>query len=280
MGTRLRFLVVVVGLVCLVMGGCVRSSVHDATEGTIRISVTPSAPGQAEISAKVIPAAATKVRVRVWHPDSGFNAVATVVIAGESEPVDIPVPEDVDYVVDAVAYYLGSGVAYALTGSRESRVSVVSDEVTAVALSLRPWGVDVTAPDVVKPGDSLSVKLVATDAGGLITLETFQSATLHASLTSYQATSIALPSDHTAAGIVFDDRMTFSLLAPAVTKPSTLYFSALIRFSDNWSDPKLAASERPMYLELPNRYLNVALGELTVEPAAGGIVVDISAAEP
>ncbi|MCX6094882.1 MAG: hypothetical protein NTY63_08705 [Candidatus Bipolaricaulota bacterium] len=280
MGTRLRFLAVVVGLVCLVLGGCIRPSVHDVGEGTIRISVTPSAAERDGISAKVIPAAATKVRVRVWHPQSGFNAVATVVLGTASEPVDIAVPEDTDYVVDAVAYYLGGGAAYALTGSRATRVIVAADEVSTVTLSLRPWTAEVSAPDTVKPGDSFSVKVVATDAGGLITLETFRSATLYASLTSYQTSSSTLPSGLTTPGLVFDDRMTFSLTAPSVTKTSTLYLSALIRFSDNWSDSSLVASERPVYLELPNRYMNVPIHQLTVEPAAGGIVVDISSAEP
>ena len=86
-------------------------------EGAIRITIRPSETGSQAASPKVIPAIATKVRIRVWHSPTTYNRVSTIALNGGEQSVDIPVPAGSECNVDVVSYY-GTNPALVLTGGR------------------------------------------------------------------------------------------------------------------------------------------------------------------
>jgi len=263
----------------LVLGGCFNPWVDDkAPEGVIRIVINPD--GQAESSSvepKLIPEDADSVRIRVWHETSGYNAVATVHLNGAAQDIDIPVPEDTGYTVDAVSYYMQNRRATALTGGRAVNVDVEAKAITNVAINLRAWDTDTVGDTVVEPEDLYTVEFIAADAGGLLTDDTFKGATLHTSDVTFQNPAAALPLFPQTAAVHNDNRFTFSAYAPDVADETVLYVCALVEFVQNWRDTSLLdRDEQVLYLELPNRHMDEDLYELTVDPSAGGVVVEIT----
>ena len=274
MRCKLVFLIVVLAFA---IGGCMRQSMIDpANEGVIRIVVNPSSLHPSSVTPKLIPAEATKVRIRVWHTDTGFNAVTTIAIGGENA-VDIPVPEDEGYTVDAVSYYVKHSRPLAFTGGRAHNVTVEPKVVTTVQIALRPWETEAAGDTTAEPDESYVVEFIPTNGGGLLTLQTYKEATLHTSTTSFDDPDDQLPFFPGSQGILFDDRIAFTALAPDVTEITTLYVASLVEFSQNWKDTTLAnRSEQPLFIEFPNRHMGEALHEVTIDPTAGGLVVEIT----
>ena len=272
-------LLAVVLVLALLLGGCTTPwLVAPDEEGLIRIVVSPSSVQALTLHSMAIPSDATSVRIRVWHPDTGFDAVRTIDLGGTNTAVDIPVPEDTGYIVDAVSYYMKHNRALALTGGRTYEVAVSAKETTNVQVELFPWTTATTGDETIDPDTSYTVEVLPSDAGGLLTLETFRSATLHSSTTDFQDADDALPLYPNTAGIPFDDRIVFSSLSPDVSEITTLYICALVEFVPNWCDPALNdRSEQTLYIEMPNRHMGEPLHQVTVDPTAGGIVVEISA---
>lgn len=268
------FLIVVLAL-CI--GGCMRQSTPDPSDlGVIRIVVNPTVPHTSAVAPKLIPDEATKVRIRVWHADTGFNAVTTVAIGGE-DSVDIPVPEDEGYTVDAVSYYVKHRRPLALTGGRAYNVSVEAKAVTSVQIALRPWNTDAAGDDTVEPEGTYTVEFTPTDAGGLLSLQTFKEATLHTSTTLFENPDDELPLFPGTQGILFDDRVAFTAIAPDVTELTVLFVASLVEFNLNWKDTTIAdRDEQSLFIEFPNRHMGEDLHQVTVDPTAGGLVVEIT----
>jgi len=272
-----RKLALVLVLLALGLAGCTGPFASaPEEEGTIRIVIGPPENETATIEPKVIPDEATKVRIRVWHPDTGFNAVATVTIGAEDE-VNIPVPADEGYTVDAVSYYVQENRPLALTGGRANGVDVATDAVTNVRISLREWHSDVFGDNNVEPESMFGVEIVPTDGGGLLALQTFKGATLHTSATAFDEPDDPLPLFPGTQGILFDDRIAFTAMAPDVNELTVLFVAALVEFSQNWMDATLAdRDEHSLFIEFPNRHTGEDLHQVTIDPAAGGLVVEIS----
>jgi len=268
-------------LVLLILGlalsGCVRQAAPDPkAEGYVRIVVNPSSVDTQSISPKVIPDEATKVRIRVWHAETGFNAISTVTI-GDEDGVDIPVPEDDGYTVDAVSYYVQDRRPLALTGGRAHDVAVEAKRVTTVKVQLLPWQTDAVGDETVEPEDTFELDLYPTDGGGLLALQTFREATLHTSTTAFDDPDDPLPLFPGTQGILFDDRIAFTSVAPDVTELTVLFVAALVEFSQNWKDVAIAdRDEQTLFIELPNRHTGEDLHQITVDPSAGGLVVEIT----
>jgi len=268
-------------VLALGLTGCMRQSVPDPHEqGYIRIVVSPSQTETQSISPKVIPDEATKVRIRVWHEETGFNAVHTVTI-GNEDAVDIPVPEDDGYTVDAVSYYVQNRRPLALTGGRARDVSVEAKQVTTAKVLLLPWQADVTGDTTVEPEETFEINVYPTDGGGLLALQTFREATLHTSTTAFDDPEDALPLYPGSQGILFDDRIAFTSTAPDVNELTVLFVAALVEFNQNWKDTTLSSqNEHSLFIELPNRHTDEDLHQITIDPSAGGLVVEITSQEP
>ena len=266
-------------VVLLSVGGCTNQWLHTPESlGVLRVVVRQEQSEVSSIVPKLIPEVAEKIRVRVWHPNTGFNIVATVSL--NDQAVDIAVPQDEGYTVDVVSYYLKDTRALALTGGSTQEVSVKANETTNVQVGLQPWHAEITSDERVKPDMSYALELVTTDAGGLITREIFESASLHASTTSFQDPDDTLPAEPGIYGILFDDRITFMATAPNVSEVSPLFVGVLVEFTQNWRDNSLEnVDERTLLLELPNRHLKAPLHQLIIDPSTGGIVIDISSEE-
>lgn len=275
MRNRLLLLVVILALL---LGGCTQLWFSEPKEaGVIRIVVNPGNTNLASIQPKLIPNAATKVRIRVWHPNTGYNAVITVTLGDEIEGIDIPVPEDTGYIIDAVSYYMKHNRAMALTGGREYGVDVEAKATTNVQLALRAWTTETGGDTTAEPGEQYTVEIIPSDAGGLLTLQTFRAATLHTSTTTFQNKNTELPLFPATQGILFDDRIVFTTNAPDATEVTTLFVTSLVEFAQHWKDTTIAdRSEQTLYIEFPNRHMDDDLHEVTIDPTAGGIVVEIS----
>ena len=53
--------------------------------------------------------------------------------------------------------------------------------------------------------------------------------------------------------------------------------TSLVEFNQNWEDKTIAdRDEQSLYIELPNRHMGEDLHQVTVDPAAGGLVVEIT----
>jgi hypothetical protein len=262
----------------LALTGCMREwTPRPQTEGALRLRIIRPEASTATVEPKVMPEGATKIRVRVWHAQTGYNVVVTVPLSGTGAELSLAIPEDDGYTVDVVSYLITEGRATALTGGRAPDVSVQAKETTSVEVTLLPWTTETSGDESVAPGDAYTVRMVATDADGLITLQTFESATLHASMTAFQTVSAALPPAPGTLGVVLDDRMSFTATAPNVTKVTTLYVAALVEFTRGWRDDTLAdVAERSLFVELPNRHMGEPLHELVVDPTSGGVVIDIT----
>jgi len=270
---------VVLAIVAFALGGCTSPwwSSPKEDDGIIRIVVNPGETESMSAEPKLIPADADSVRIRVWHPISGYNTVATVSLNGTSEGVDIHVPQDTGYVVDVVSYVLRDGRALALTGGRARNVDVEAKVITTVAVALQTWETESAGDESTEPEDTYTVGFTLTDGGGLLTEQTFNGATLHTSVDDFQNSSDSLPLFPGSAGIQEINRFTFSGVAPAVTEETTLYMCGLVQFTQNWKDTSLAdRDEHVLYIEIPNRHMDEDLYELTVDPSAGGLVVEIS----
>jgi len=270
-------LILILVVLALGLTGCMRQSLVDPQEeGVVRIVVNPSSVAPQSIGPKLVPEDATKVRIRVWHPGTGFNAVATVTI-GDADGVDIPVPADDGYTVDAVSYYVKERRPLALTGGREQDVEVQRRAVTNVQIALRPWETEARGDTNVEPEDPFVVEFVPTDGGGLLALQTFREATLHTSITVFDDPDDALPLFPGSQGILFDDRIAFTTVSPDVSELTVLFVVALVEFSLNWEDKTIAdRDEQTLFIELPNRHMGEDLHQVTVDPSAGGLVVEIS----
>lgn len=257
------------------LAGCMRLP-YAQPEGIVSITIRPRQISSAGITPKLIPEIAEKVRIRIWNAGTGFNAVATASIGDEQ--LNVAVPEGDAYNVGAVSYCVKNNMSLALTGGCATNVIVEANETTAIELGLRPWHTEVTGDERVKPDSPYALELVASDAGGLITQQTFKSASLHASTASFQDPDDALPAEPGIYGILFDDRITFMATAPNVSEVSSLFIGVLVEFTQNWTDNSLEnADERTLFLELPNRHLEAPLHQLIIDPSTGGIVIDISA---
>ena len=249
-------------------------------EGAIRITIRPSEMGSQAASPKVIPTIATKVRIRVWHPSTTYNRVATIALGGGGQSVDIPVPAGSGYSVDVVSYY-GTNPALALTGGRAPNVTVMAGAPTSVQVSLQAWDCEVNGDPQVEPGKTYPLVFIPSDGGGLLTTKTLQTASLRTSTVSFQSTATPLPPFPGTYGVVQDDRLTLSGTAPSVTVPTTVYAVAMVEFSASWVDTQLPnQNERRLFIELPNRHTGNRIFQFTVAPASGGIVVDISSQRP
>jgi len=270
-------LVLLLVFIALGVVGCTRQTIVDrGDEGVIRIVVTPPVAGSAAVTPKLIPADATKVRIRVWHASTGFNAVTTVTIGGE-DSVDIPVPEDDGYTVDAISYYVQHRRPLALTGGRAWNVRVEPKEVTTVQIGLRPWETDTAGDTTVEPEESFVVEFTPSDGGGLLALQTFKEATLHTSIIAFDDPDDELPLFPVSQGILFDDRIAFTAVAPDVTELTVLFVCSLVEFSQNWKDTTIASrDEQSLFVEFPNRHMGENLHQVTVDPTAGGLVVEIT----
>jgi len=268
---------VLLSAVCFALVGCMDVwSPKDAEEGLITVVVPPSGESTQRISPKVLPDAAEKVRIRVWHPDTGFNVVATVDRSGSPQTVDIAAPEGEGYTVAAVAYLIQDGRPLALTGGETPNVTVYAREATTVELILQHWDAEYITEDPIEPEAAFSVEIIVSDAGGLITLETLEAAQLHASTTAFQDPATALPANPVS-GIVSDGRITFAMTAPDVEEETTLYLAALAQFTPAWDDRSLVdPSEYSLFLELPNRQMDQPIHEVTIDPLTGGIIVEIT----
>jgi hypothetical protein len=275
---RGRFVALLLSVGVLALTGCTGQwGPRPQAEGTLRLRIARPETSSATLEPKVVPAGATKIRVRVWHAQTGYNVVATVPLGTTGTELNLAVPEDDGYTVDVVSYLIAEGRATALTGGRAPDVRVQAKETSSVEITLRPWTTGTSGDESVGPGDTYTVRMVATDADGLITRQTFESATLRTSTTTFQAASAALPTTPGTLGVVLDDRMSFTATAPDVTKVTTLYAAALVEFTRGWRDDTLAsATERSLFIELPNRHMGEPLHHLVVDPTSGGIVIDIT----
>jgi len=269
-----RIAVVVALVIAGTVAGCMKLP-DTQPEGIVSIAIRPEQVSSTSITPKLIPQIAEKIRIRIWNIETGFNTVATASIGDKQ--MSIAVPQGNRYSVDAVSYYVKNNMALALTGGSAPNVSVKANETTSIQLGLRPWHTEVVGDERVEPSKSYAVEFVATDAGGLITRGTFESASLHASTTSFQDPDDALPAEPGTYGILFDDRMTFMATAPNVSEVSSLFVGVLVEFTQNWTDDLLEnVNERTLVLELPNRHLEAPLHQLIIDPSTGGIVIDIS----
>jgi len=276
---RAIFSVFVVSLLIGLTGCLGLLSEKEEPQGIVRITVAPPEWEPQSIEPKLVPAIAEKVRIRVWHPVTGYNHVVTVALANGAQTVDVPVDQGAGYFVDAVSYLMNS-MPLALTGGRTTGVIVGDDDITTVNVALRQWGVTITGDDIVRPGEDYTLNFVATDAGGLITRQTFDTATLRASTVWFQDASFPLPPIAGPVVAAEDHRILLTGTAPDVTVETRLYALALVQFNQQWYDYDLQEpTERPMFLELPNRHMAGALHQLTVDPTAGGLQVRISGAE-
>lgn len=272
------FCVLVVGII--LVAGCTAPWAEQPAEGVISLRIVRTAVASEDSLPRVIPQSATKIRIRVWHPEAGVNLVATVPIKDGTAELNLAVPENDGYIVDVVSYVVVEGRATALTGGRAPNVSVRAKGTTQVDVTLQPWTTEAEGDTEVPPGESYVVLLIATDADGLISRQTLESATLRTSTTSFQAASAALPLSPNIPGVVLDHQMSFTATAPEVTKLTTLYIAALVEFTSGWRDNALpTVSERSLYIELPNRHMGETLHHVTVDPTSGGIVIDVTALE-
>jgi hypothetical protein len=274
-------LVLLVVVLALGLTGCMRETLVDPQDqGVIRIVINPTSVEPQAVGPKLIPADAEKVRIRVWHPTTGFNAVATVTIGG-ADGVDIPVPAGTGYTVDAVSYVVKEHRPLALTGGRKQNVAVERRVVTNVQIALRPWQTEARGDTTVEPEDPFVVEFVPTDGGGLLALQTFKEATLHTSTTPFDDPDDPLPLFPGSQGILFDDRITFTTVSPAVTELTVLFVATLVEFSQNWKDVTIPVrDEQTLYIEFPNRHMGEDLHQVTVDPTAGGLVVEITGLDP
>lgn len=263
------------------VSGCVDLwNTNPQPEGLLRITIQQDAAMPHSVRPKVIPGLATKIRIRIWHPQTGFNHVATLDLSVPDQQLTLALAEDEGYVVDAISYFVRDDRALALTGGREPSVSVSAKETTNVQLSLRPWTTETYGDESVGPEKPYVVEVVATDAGGLITRQTFASATLHASLTSFEDPATDFPAVPRELGIVEDDSIRLTATSPDVDNISILYAAALVEFATTWTDASLVdPDERTICLELPNRYMGEGLHTLTIDPTTGGITIGISGAQ-
>jgi hypothetical protein len=248
----------------------------DEPEGIVSITIAPPEAAPHSIEPKLIPTSAEKVRIRIWHPVTGFNHVTTVPLLNGPQTVNIPIPAGTGYYVEAVSYLMNS-MPLALTGGRTTGVAVVEGDVTTANLTLRPWTAEVDGPTTVGPDEEYTLTFVASDAGGLFTRQTFDTATLRASTVWFEDPQFPLPPVSGPVAAAEDHRIRLTGTSPDVTVATTLYALALVQFQQQWYDYELAdPSERPMFVELPNRHMNGNLYELLVDPSAGGLEVRIS----
>ena len=262
-------------LAALALNSCIFFTPGERSEGYLHLVIAPQTV-TAEVSPKVLPENAEKIRIRVWNTDPAYNSVTTVALIPGGQEVDIPIPAGKGYTVDVISY-LYDIYPLALTGGRSDEVEIKADDMTEVEISLEPWDVTVTGPDEVGSEDVYSIGFAPADPGDLRTKETFDTATLRVSEGDFNDPAVRLPGQ-TGATVPADGKeIELTAQAPSVEDDTVFYSLALIKFTEDWYDGSLTDPiERSMYLELPNRHMGKALHEFTVKPALGGIVIVIS----
>jgi len=269
--------ILVLFLLAAALGGCTKFwGGVGQRYGILRVVVNSPQAGSSFTSVKNIPEVATNVRLRVWHPQTRFNSVTTVDLLRDGQTVDIPIPAGDNYTVDVLSYEYDT-YPLALTGGRATGVDVAADAVTNVAISLQAWDVDVSGPNEVAPEAEYTLTFFPSNGGGLLTTDTFDTATLRVSENDFSDPATPLPAIAGTVAHAKEDRIDLTAEAPDVVDETAMYALALVQFTQDWFDYALPdPAERSMFLELPNRHMGEALHELTVRPAVGGIVIVIS----
>jgi len=264
---KLIFGLLVWGLGGLV--GCSFLSHFPVQEGNVLIVIRRPSLETTAIEPNYIPSNAEYVRIRIWHKTTGVNVAGTV-------SVEIRVPANTGYIVDAVSYVVQGAPAYGflLTGGRVANVDVVANSTTAVDLVLGTWFATFSGDTSVSSGEIYTVTAQISHKDQMFR-DFFRAgaAFLLASLYSYQTPSATLPPP-VAVGTISNGRITLSATAPNVTEPSTLYCSILAHLSEQWYDP--AYPDVAVALEIPNRQMGERLHEIQVNPPEGGIIIGIS----
>ena len=267
--------------ILLVLSACTNPLLEDtASTGYVHIVIAPSeAPAQA-VTAKAIPESADKLRFRIWHQQTGYNHVSTVALLPEGQSLAIEIPAGDNYILDVVSYQDGV-YPVALTGDRVTGLDIAADDVTDVNLVLQAWDVAILGDDTVAKEAEYTLTFQPEDGGGVLTNDTFGTATLRASVVDFNTPATPLPAIADQAVHSQPGEVTLTGEAPAVDEETTLYIAVLLQFTQDWYDYEVAdVAERSMFLELPNRHMGEDLHEITVEPSFGGIEINISSVDP
>lgn len=266
-------------LILLILAACTNLWVDDpAPTGYVEIVIAPTGSQTQSVTPKIIPANAAKLRFRIWHEQTLYNDVFTVDLLPTGQKLAIEIPAGTNYILDVVSYQ-NIGYPVALTGDRATGLDVTADDVTAVTLVLQAWDVAIIGDDTFAPEAEYTLAFQPEDGGGVLTHDTFDTATLRASVVDFNAPATPLPAIAAQAIHSQPGEVTLTGEAPLVAVETTLYVAALVQFTQDWYDYTLPdVAERSMFLELPNRHMGEVLHELTIEPSVGGIEVGISGA--
>jgi hypothetical protein len=273
---RREFLCVILGCLVILLTACAQWFDEETPTGYAQIRIPPSEPATQSIGPKEIPNNADKLRFRIWNAARQYNDVLTVALLPQGQTLAIEIPAGDDYIIDVVSYE-NIGYPVALTGDRATGVDIAADEITNVVLALAPWDVTIIGPDEVAPEAEYTLFFAPEDAGGLLTNNTFDTATLRVAQFDFGNPVIPLPAIAGQAVHSDPDGVTLTGDAPNVAVDTPLFIAALLQFSQDWFDYTLAdGAERSMFLELPNRHMGEALHEIVVRPAVGGVEIDVS----
>jgi|GEM_PF-1895518 len=273
---RREFLCVILGCLVILLSACAQWFDEETPTGYVQISIPPSESATQSVSPKEIPNNADKLRFRIWNAARQYNDVLTVALLPQGQTLAIEIPAGDDYIIDVVSYE-NIGYPVALTGDRATGVDIAADAITNVVLALIPWDVTITGPDEVAPEAEYALFFAPEDAGGLLTNNIFDTATLRAAQFDFGNPAIPLPAIAGQAVHSDPDGVTLTGDAPNVAVDTPLFISALLQFSQDWFDYTLAdGAERSMFLELPNRHMGEPLHEIVVRPAIGGVEIDVS----
>jgi len=244
------------------IAGCMRW-LTPPDEGIVRITIVRQPLEPQTISTKWVPLQADRVRVRIWHPDTGTNIVRSVTIQTRSQTVAIAVPAREGYNVDAVAYMGDNHVA--LTGARQGGVAINRGQTTDVGLVLAQWrsGFD---RDAVESGEVYSITCDLGASAGPT------SAIFDYGLLYIYETQTASATWESAA-VVVDGKVTLTGHAPTVDVPTPLYALVRIALRPEWNDPDDGSS---LWLEMPARFLGEPLHRIIVNPPGGSLNVTIN----
>jgi len=247
-------------------------------EGYVKIVIHKSALAPESFDPAYIPANAEYVRVRVWHKVTGVNVVETAQFLGDTATIELRIPANTGYTVDAVAYVVTGFPAYGflLTGGRLKNVDVLAGQTTQANLMLDVWSATFSGDTQITSGEVYSVTAQISHKDGMFDFFRTGAAFLLASLNSYQTLSATLPAP-VATGTISQGKITISATAPDVDTQSTLYCSIFAQLRDEWRDPDVTGYV--LVLEIPNRQLGERLHEIIVNPPEGGIIIGISQKE-
>ena len=270
-----KLAVAALALAALTLTSCIFFTPGERSEGYLHLVIAPQTVTTG-VSPKALPGNAEKIRIRVWNTKPAYNSVTTVDLLPGGQTIDIPIPAGDNYTVDVLSYEYDT-YPLALTGGRATGVDVAADAVTNVAISLQAWDVDVSGPNEVAPEAEYTLTFFPSNGGGLLTTDTFDTATLRVSENDFSDPATPLPAIAGTVAHAKEDRIDLTAEAPDVVDETAMYALALVQFTQDWFDYALPdPAERSMFLELPNRHMGEALHEFTVRPAVGGIVIVIS----